>query len=205
MCNGRFATVDKAMATVDTFSVHVPKATKLVVTVEGLLSKELTVQNGEFNAHQLPPWFNEQASEEVGDAKWKLFCEELELVKRGYCYANTWLQQLPWVVLGVITVTHSCFAGLCLLIAGNRFEQKLFIDQHKALTEKFLRGKLDREHLSDQGGVKPFSSTNWEELFLNCGYRLATSTRTETIISEGQEENYFIEVTFSPTGAASSE
>ena len=96
-----------------------------VVTLEGLPENDLTVQNGDFNAHQLPAWFNKQALEVVGDAKWKLFCDELDRVRRGYRYTNAWLQQLPWIILGIVTVVpHSCFAGVCVLIAGGRFERK---------------------------------------------------------------------------------
>jgi hypothetical protein len=182
------------------FSEQAPRTADLVVTVEGLLANELTVQNGEFSARQLPRWFNKDAFEMVGDAKWKLFCEELDLVKRGYRCTNYWLQQLPWMILGIVTVVpHSCFAGICLLIAGGRFERQQLIEQHKELTNKFLKGELDQEDLSNEISTKPLSGTKWEQLFLKCGYNLALSTHTETIISEGQEENYFIDIKFSPT------
>ena len=74
MCNGRLEELGKVteVSVTGAFSEQAPKAAQLVVTVEGLLENELTVQNGEFNAHQLPPWFSKQAFETVGDAKWKL-------------------------------------------------------------------------------------------------------------------------------------
>jgi hypothetical protein len=205
MCNGRPDVLRQAteVAAVASLRNHASKLAQLVVTVEGLLENELTVQKGDFSAHQLPHWFNENAFHIVGDAKWRLFCEELDVVKRGYRCTNYWLQQLPWITLGVVTVVpHSCFAGLCVLIAGYRYEQQQFIDEHRRLIEKFLRGELDRDDLSKQGHVKPLSCTNWEQLFLKCGYRLATSTRTEAIFSEGQEDNYFIDIIFSPTPSA---
>lgn len=208
MCTGRSEVLgnETEKAVVGSYCSRAPKAAQLVVTVEGLLENELTVQHGEFGAHQLPPWFNEQALETLGDAKWELFCEELELVKRGYCCENYWLQQLPWVILGMVAIVpHSCFAGLCILVAGNRLEQKRFIDQHREWTDKFLKGALDKEILSKQSSCKPLSCTNWEQLFLKCGYSLATSIRTEAIYTAGQEENYFIDITFSPTRNASLE
>jgi hypothetical protein len=202
MCNGRSEMLGKVteIAVGGAFSEQAPKASHLVVTVEGLLANELTVQNSEFNARQLPRWFNREAFETVGDAKWKLFCEELDLVKRGYRCTNFWLQQYPWIILGMVTVVpHACFAGICLLIAGGRFERQQLIEQHKELTDKFVKGKLVQEDLLEESSVKPLSCTNWEQLFLNCGYEMALSTRTETIMSKGQEENYFIDITFSAT------
>jgi hypothetical protein len=204
MCNGRLEALGKGMeiAAAGALSSRRLKAAQLVVTLEGLPENDLTVQNGDFNAHQLPAWFNKQALEVVGDAKWKLFCDELDSVRRGYRYTNAWLQQLPWIILGIVTVVpHSCFAGVCVLIAGGRFERKQLIDQHKELTDKFLKGELDEHALSKPNsaqGLQPLSCTNWEQLFRKGGYTLASSTRTEAIFSEGQEENYFVDITFSP-------
>jgi hypothetical protein len=104
------------------------------------------------------------------------------------------------MILGMVAVVpHSCFAGICLLVVGGRFERQQLIEQHKEFTGKFLKGELEQEDLSKESSIKPLSCTNWEQLFLKCGYKLALSTRTEIIISEGQEDNYFIELTFSPT------
>jgi hypothetical protein len=202
MCNGRLEELGNVteIPIAGAFRDQAHRAAHLVVTVEGLLVNELKVQNGEFSERQLPRWFNKDALEMVGDAKWKLFCEELDLVKRGYRCTNSWLQQLPWMILGMVTlVPHSCFAGICLLVAGGRFERQQLIEQHKELTNKFLKGELDEEELSKEFSIRPLSGTKWEQLFLKCGYKVALSTRTETIISEGQEENYFIDIKFSPT------